>query len=44
MLIILAILLALGAWWLWREGRIDACNSGSGEWNYETGTCDPLAR
>ena len=42
LLLILVLLFALGAWWLWREWRIDRCLDGGGEWNYSTQVCDPL--
>ena len=44
MLLILVVVLALAAWWLWRESRIDRCSDGGGEWNYSTEACDPLPR
>ncbi|MGQ0589520.1 MAG: hypothetical protein ACT4N8_08315 [Sphingosinicella sp.] len=44
MLLILALVLALAAWWLWREWRIDSCSADRGEWNYSTEACDPLPR
>ena len=42
MLLITALLFALGAWWLWGEWQKDRCSAGHGEWNYSTSVCDPL--
>ncbi|HST37107.1 MAG TPA: hypothetical protein VLK25_10825 [Allosphingosinicella sp.] len=43
LLIVLAVLAVLAAWWLWKERRIDACSAGGGEWNYSAGACGPRA-
>jgi len=43
LLIILALLIALAGWWLWREWRIERCGDGGGEWNYAVGACGPRA-
>ena len=42
LLIILALLVALAGWWLWRERTIDACSANKGEWNHSAGFCEPL--
>lgn len=41
MLLITALLFALGAWWLWREWQKDRCSAGGGEWNYDASACGP---
>ena len=41
MLIVCAILFALGAWYLYREWQKDHCSAGGGEWNYSAGACGP---
>lgn len=43
LLIILALLMVVAAFWLRREWRIDACSDGGGEWNQSAGVCGPRA-
>jgi len=42
LLIILALIVALGGWWIWREWKIDRCSAGRGEWNQSAAVCEPL--
>ena len=41
MLIVLAALVALAGWWLYREWQKDRCSDRGGEWHQASGTCGP---